>query len=98
MKSRIARRLALYFAAALLLFTVVLGALFIALFRAETLNSEREALQARAVSIAGRHWQVTACPVPPLKTAAAQGAATAAWAAVTWGAPVPICALLTILR
>ena len=53
MKSRIARRLALYFAAALLLFTVVLGALFIALFRAETLNSEREALQARAVSIAG---------------------------------------------
>ena len=53
MKSRIARRLALYFAAALLLFTVVLGALFIALFRAETLSSEREALQARAVSIAG---------------------------------------------
>ena len=52
MKSRIARKLALYFAAALLLFSCVIGAIFITLFRAQTIKSHKEELEARAVSIA----------------------------------------------
>ncbi|HPR40126.1 MAG TPA: HAMP domain-containing protein, partial [Oscillospiraceae bacterium] len=52
MKSRIARRLMLYFAAALLLFAGVSGALFIPLFRAQTIEAHKTDLEARAVSIA----------------------------------------------
>ena len=52
MKSRIARKLALYFAAALLLFSCVIGAIFITLFRAQTIKTHKEELEARAVSIA----------------------------------------------
>jgi len=52
MKSKIARKLMLYFAAALLLFTVVIGAIFMTLFRAQTVKDHRADLEARAVSIA----------------------------------------------
>ncbi len=52
MKSRIARKLAFYFAAALLLFAGVIGALFITLFRAQTIREHKNELEARAVSIA----------------------------------------------
>lgn len=52
MKSRIARRLMLYFAAALLLFAGVSGALFIPLFRTQTIEAHKTDLEARAVSIA----------------------------------------------
>ena len=53
MKSRIARKLTLYFAASLLLFAGVIGVLFITLFRAQTLREHKNELEARAVSIAG---------------------------------------------
>lgn len=53
MRSRIARKLMLYFAAALLLFSVVIGGIFIALFRAQTIKDHKNDLEARAVSIAG---------------------------------------------
>jgi hypothetical protein len=52
MKSRFARRLMVYFAAALLLFAGVSGALFIPLFRAQTIEAHKTDLEARAVSIA----------------------------------------------
>lgn len=52
MKSRIARRLMLYFAAALFLFTVVIGVIFISLFRAQTIKDHKNDLETRAVSIA----------------------------------------------
>lgn len=52
MNSRIARKLMLYFAAALLLFTVVIGAIFITLFRARTISDHRNDLETRALSIA----------------------------------------------
>lgn len=52
MKSRIARKLTFYFAAALLLFAGVIGALFITLFRAQTIREHKHELEARAVSIA----------------------------------------------
>lgn len=50
--SRIARKLMLYFAAALLLFAAVSGALFLTLFRAQTVEDHKNDLEARAVSIA----------------------------------------------
>ncbi len=50
--SRIARKLMLYFAAALLLFAAVSGALFITLFRAQTVEDHKNDLETRAVSIA----------------------------------------------
>lgn len=53
MKSRIARELALYFAAALFLFSVVIGAIFMTLFRTQTIKDHRKDLEMRAVSIAG---------------------------------------------
>lgn len=53
MKSRIAKKLMLYFTAALLLFTVVIGGIFITLFRAQTIKDHKNDLEARAVSIAG---------------------------------------------
>lgn len=52
MKSKISRKLALYFAAALLLFTVVIGVIFITLFRAQTIKDHKNDLETRAVSIA----------------------------------------------
>jgi signal transduction histidine kinase len=53
MKSRIARKLTLYFAASLLLFTAVIGTIFITLFRAQTIKQSKTELETRAVSIAG---------------------------------------------
>lgn len=53
MKSKIARRLALYFAAALFVFTAVIGGTFFALFRAQTMQDHKKDLETRAVSIAG---------------------------------------------
>lgn len=53
MKSRIARRLMLYFTAALLLFTAVVGVIFISLFRSRTIEDNKKSLETRAVSIAG---------------------------------------------
>jgi len=52
MKSKISRKLALYFAAALLLFTVVIGVIFITLFRSQTIKDHKNDLETRAVSIA----------------------------------------------
>lgn len=53
MKSRITRKLMLYFTAALLLFAVAVGVVFIALFRTQTVESYKSDLEKRAVSIAG---------------------------------------------
>jgi signal transduction histidine kinase len=53
MKSKISRKLTRYFAAALLLFTAVMGVVFITLFRAQTINEHKKDLEIRAVSIAG---------------------------------------------
>lgn len=53
MKSKIAKRLMGYFAAALLLFSAVMGTLFISLFRTQTIESRKNDLEARAVTIAG---------------------------------------------
>lgn len=52
MKSRIARRLIFYFAAALLLFSAAEGAIFMYLFRSQTVKTYRSELETRAVSIA----------------------------------------------
>lgn len=52
MNSRIARKLMLYFSAALLLFSIAIGGIFITLFRAQTLESRKADLEQRAVSIA----------------------------------------------
>jgi len=52
MKSKISRKLTLYFAAALFLFTVVIGVIFITLFRAQTIKEHKNDLETRAVSIA----------------------------------------------
>lgn len=51
-KNRIALRLMLYFATALLLFTIVVGVLFLTLFRAQTIKDHKNDLETRAVSIA----------------------------------------------
>jgi signal transduction histidine kinase len=51
-KNRIAVRLLLYFATALLLFTIVVGAIFITLFRAQTIKEHKNDLETRAVAIA----------------------------------------------
>lgn len=53
MKSKISRKLTLYFAAALFLFTVVIGVIFITLFRAQTIKDHKNDLETRAISIAG---------------------------------------------
>jgi signal transduction histidine kinase len=53
MKNKIARRLILYFAAALLLLSLTIGAVFLAVFRSQIMKSEKSDLEARAVSIAG---------------------------------------------
>jgi hypothetical protein len=53
MKSRIARKLTLYFAAALLLFTLVIGTVFITLFRTRTVSDRKNDLEARPGSHSG---------------------------------------------
>jgi signal transduction histidine kinase len=64
MKSRIARRLIFYFAAALLLFSVAEGAIFMSLFRSQTVKTYRSELEARAISIAAAlsEYMVSASP------------------------------------
>lgn len=52
MKSKIALKLALYFSAVLLLFAFIIGAVFITLFRAQTIKEHKNDLEARAASIA----------------------------------------------
>ena len=52
MKSKIARKLSYYFAAALLLFSIVIGGVFTVLFRSHTLSLQRQELETRAQSIA----------------------------------------------
>lgn len=52
MRSKIARKLTLYFALALLLFCAVIGAVFISLFRAKMVQEQKNEMEARAVSIA----------------------------------------------
>lgn len=51
-KNRIAIRLLLYFATALLLFTIIVGGVFITLFRAQTIKDHKDELETRAASIA----------------------------------------------
>ena len=53
MKSKIARKLILYFAAALVVLSFMIGLIFISLFRAQTIEDNQNNLEARAVSIAG---------------------------------------------
>lgn len=53
MRSRIARKLILYFAATLFLFALVIGFIFITLFRAQTIKDHKNDLGMRATSIAG---------------------------------------------
>jgi len=52
MKNKIALKLALYFSAVLLLFAIIIGAVFITLFRAQTFKNHMSDMEARAVSIA----------------------------------------------
>ena len=52
MNSRIARRLTAYFSAALLLFAILIGALFIALFKNNVTNTQRDGMLERAGFIA----------------------------------------------
>ncbi|MGE4352923.1 MAG: ATP-binding protein [Oscillospiraceae bacterium] len=53
MKSKIARKLIFYFAAALVLLSILIGVIFISLFRAQTVEDNKNDLEARANSIAG---------------------------------------------
>ncbi len=53
MNSRIARRLTAYFSAALVLFAVIVGALFITLFKNNVLNTQKDDMLERAELIAG---------------------------------------------
>ena len=52
MRNKIAFKLSLYFASALLIFALIIGGIFIALFRNHTINAFRDDLKARAMSIA----------------------------------------------
>jgi signal transduction histidine kinase len=52
MRNKIAVKLSLYFAAALLLLTLIVGILFIVLFRSYTVNEKKKDMAARAESIA----------------------------------------------
>lgn len=52
MRNKIALKLALYFSAVLLLFAVIIGAVFITLFRTQTFKNHMNDMEARAVSIA----------------------------------------------
>ncbi len=52
MRNKIAIRLMLYFSAAILLFSAVIGLVFVSLFRSYTINSTKAELEKRAVTIA----------------------------------------------
>ncbi len=52
MKNKIAFKLTLYFAAALLLFSLIIGSIFIALFKSHTIALHKADLQKRAVTMA----------------------------------------------
>ena len=52
MKNKIAVKLALYFSAVLILFAIIISAVFITLFRAQTFKSHMSDMETRAVSIA----------------------------------------------
>jgi len=52
MRNRIAFKLTLYFSAVLLLFAIIIGTIFITLFRDQTMKEHKSDLEARAVSIA----------------------------------------------
>jgi len=52
MKNKIALKLTLYFATVLLLFAVIIGAVFITLFRSQTIKNHKSDMEARAVTIA----------------------------------------------
>ena len=51
-KSKISRRLSLYFSTSLLFFSVIIGILFVLLFRNHTMNIQKSQLEERAYSIA----------------------------------------------
>ncbi|MBN1775826.1 MAG: two-component sensor histidine kinase, partial [Clostridiales bacterium] len=51
-KSKIARRLSLYFIVALLVFAIIVGAVFLLLFRNYTVSVHREKLRGYAESLA----------------------------------------------
>lgn len=53
MKNKISIKLALYFAAALLVFSIIVGSIFTALFRSYTIELHKEELEKRAVTMAG---------------------------------------------
>lgn len=53
MKNKIAYRLILYFTAALLLFSIMIGSVFMMLFKAHTLELQKSELESRAITIAG---------------------------------------------
>ena len=52
MKSKIAKRLTLYFSASLLLFALIIGVVFISIFRAQIISKSKSDLEARAINIA----------------------------------------------
>lgn len=51
-KSKISRRLSLYFTVSLLAFSIIIGIVFVSLFRSHTMNIQKEQLESRAISIA----------------------------------------------
>ncbi len=53
MKNRIAFKLTMYFSAALLLFSIIIGSVFMTLFKSHTMELHKTDLQNRAVSMAG---------------------------------------------
>ncbi len=53
LKSKIARKLSLYFAVALLIFALIIGCAFVLLFRSHTVNLHKTQLEDRANAIAG---------------------------------------------
>ena len=53
MKNRIAFKLTMYFSAALLLFSIIIGSVFMTLFKNHTMELHKADLQNRAVSMAG---------------------------------------------
>jgi len=53
MKNKIAFKLTLYFSAALLLFSIIIGSVFMTLFKSHTMNLHRTDLEKRAVTMAG---------------------------------------------
>ena len=79
MKSKISRKLTLYFAAALFLFTVVMGVIFITLFRAQTIKEHKNDLETRAVSIASALSDYMGSSAGTGKGMACWGASSSFW-------------------